>query len=188
MNWSDDTLADALAPYRALVAQVDHLCGRIVADYPGDLACRAGCGGCCTLQGVLPVEAASLALALRALPPADAADLKRRMAVAGAERCPLLADERCPLYPVRPVICRTHGLPLRVEDEHGSRVDRCPLNFTGRTTLPGGAVIDLERLNQALVLANRHFLARCFPGGGLPERIPLCRIADFPEMEAICPS
>jgi hypothetical protein len=35
-------------------------------------------------------------------------------------------------------------------------------------------------LNSALVLANRHFLATCFPDGCLPERILLRRLRDFP--------
>jgi len=171
----------ALAPYRALLGQVDALCARIAAAYPDQIACRAGCAACCTLQGVLPVEAAVLALALQQLPAAEAEALRTRLHnPPGEERCPLLTDERCPLYAARPVICRTHGLPLLVEDAHGRRVDRCPLNFTGLDTLPGSAIIDLGRLNQGLVVANRHFLASCFPEGGLPERIPLREIADFP--------
>ncbi|TLM66311.1 MAG: YkgJ family cysteine cluster protein [Deltaproteobacteria bacterium] len=175
-------LEAALAPYRALLVQVDALCERIGAGFPAEISCRAGCAACCTLQGVLPVEAASLALALRQLPEAAAAALRRqlRAPTADAAHCPLLTDDRCPLYAARPVICRTHGLPLLLEENGGRRVDRCPLNFTGLDTLPGTAVIDLERLNQALVIANRHFLAACFPDGGLPDRIPLQRLADFP--------
>ena len=171
----------ALAPYRALLARVDQLCARIVAEFSDQLACRAGCAACCTLQGVLPVEAASLALAWRELPAAAAAVLSARVhAATGQERCPLLSDDRCPLYAARPIICRTHGLPLLIETADGTRVDRCPLNFTGRASLPGTAVIHLERLNSALVAANRHFLASCFPHGGVAERIPLRQIPDFP--------
>jgi hypothetical protein len=171
----------ALAPYRTLLAQVDQLCARIGADYPEQIACRAGCSGCCILQGVLPVEAAGLALAIGQLPGPDAESLRRRLAAAAGEAsCPLLADDRCALYAARPIICRTHGLPLLIEDEHGPRVDRCPLNFTGLNALPGAAVIRLETLNRALVAANAHFLASCFAAGDLPERIPLKQIADFP--------
>ncbi len=172
----------ALAPYRALLEQVDRLCGTIAAAYPEQIACREGCSACCTLQGVLPVEAASLALALQRLPSGEAGRLRHRLSVAVSEEfCPLLADDCCPLYAVRPVICRTHGLPLLVEDESGRRVDHCPLNFAGVETLPGSAVINLETLNLALVGANRHFLESCFPDGRLPERIPLRKIADFPQ-------
>lgn len=174
-------LAAALAPYRALVEQVDELCARIVGAFSDRIFCRAGCSACCTLQGVLPVEAASLALALDQLPASAAESLRARLSVAAdSDRCPLLTDERCPLYAARPIICRTHGLPLLIEDEHGTRVDRCPLNFTGLATLPGTAVIRLATLNLALVAANRHFLATCFAKASLPERIPLNRIGNFP--------
>jgi len=172
----------ALAPYRALLEQVDRLCGTIAAAYPEQITCREGCSACCTLQGILPVEAASLSLAFRQLSSVEAKRLRRQLSAAADEEfCPLLADDRCPLYAARPVICRTHGLPLLVEDQHGRRVDRCPLNFAGVETLPGSAVISLETLNLALVAANRHFLESCFPDGHLPERIPLQKIADFPQ-------
>ena len=173
----------ALAPYRTLLEQVDQLCGRIVTEFAGQIRCRAGCADCCILQGVLPVEAASLALAWRKLPAteADRLSVQLQSAISG-DRCPLLIDDRCPLYADRPIICRTHGLPLLIEEPTATRVDRCPLNFTELTTLPGSAVIDLERLNQVLVVANRHFLTTCFPAGDLPERIPLRHIADFPEL------
>ena len=86
----------ALAPYRALLNQVDQLCARITAAFPDQIACRAGCAACCTLQGVMPVEAVSLALAWRRLPAADAAALRTRLAaVADDDRLP--AVERRPL-------------------------------------------------------------------------------------------
>jgi Fe-S-cluster containining protein len=174
-------LDTALAPYRALLAQVDRLCARIVAAFPDQIECQAGCAACCTLQGVLPVEAAALALAFHQLPAADAEALHARLqAAVDTDRCPLLTGERCPLYAARPIICRTHGLPLLVEDEHGRRVDRCPFNFTGLDTLPGSAIIALETLNQALVVANRHFLATCFAEGGIAERVALRQIPTFP--------
>lgn len=174
-------LDEALAPYRTLLARVDQLCAGIVAAFPEQVTCRSGCAACCTLQGVLPVEATNLALAWRQLPGSRAVALRTRLnAAADHDHCPLLTDDRCPLYAARPIICRTHGLPLLVEDAHGRRVDRCPLNFTGLDALPGSAVIDLEHLNSALVVANRHFLTTCFPKGGLPERIPLRKILAFP--------
>lgn len=174
-------LAAALAPYRALVEQVDQLCARIAETFADRIVCRTGCSACCTLQGVLPVEAAGLALALARLPATEAESLRARLgAAADSDRCPLLTDDCCPLYAARPIICRTHGLPLLIEDEHGTRVDRCPLNFTGLATLPGTAVIRLETLNLALVAANRHFLTTCFAKNSLPARIPLNAIGDFP--------
>jgi hypothetical protein len=177
-------LDEALAPYRALLVQVDQLCARIATAFPDQIACRAGCAACCTLQGVLPVEAANMASAWRQLPAATATELRIHVdAATGDDFCPLLTDDRCPLYAARPIICRTHGLPLLIEEPGGTRVDRCPLNFTGLATLPGTAIIHLERLNSALIAANRRFLATCFPAGGIPERLPLRQIPTFRILE-----
>jgi hypothetical protein len=177
-------LQAALAPYRALLDQVDRLTARIVTEFTGQIECRDGCASCCTLQGVLPVEAASLALAWRELSATRAARLRTQLHAADSrDRCPLLIDDRCPLYAARPIICRTHGLPLLVEDPAGTRVDRCPLNFSGLTTLPGTAVIHLDRLNSALVAANHHFLATCFVPGSIAARIPLRQIPTFPAVD-----
>jgi len=174
-------LQAALAPYRALLNRVDQLIAAIETEFAGQVSCHEGCAACCTLQGVLPVEAAGLALAWRQLPEADADRLRMQLQhVDSGDRCPLLVDDRCPLYAARPIICRTHGLPLLVEEPEGLRVDRCPLNFADLTSLPGNAVIHLERLNSALVAANRHFLSTCFAPGGIADRIPLCQIPTFP--------
>jgi hypothetical protein len=174
-------IAAALQSYRFLRDQVDQLCTRIATAHADALLCRAGCADCCRLTSVLPVEAASLHLAWHALPAAGRRRLRDRFAAPQTgEACPLLENALCSLYADRPIICRTHGLPLLIENAGGTRVDRCPLNFTGYTVLPGTAVIHLERLNTALVSINRQFVARVFPDGGLPERIPLQLIADLP--------
>ena len=171
----------ALAPYRTLLEQVDQLCDRIATEFAGQIRCRAGCADCCILQGVLPIEAASLALAWRKLPATAADRLRAQLQSAlSGDRCPLLIDDRCPLYADRPIICRTHGLPLLIEEPTATRVDRCPLNFNGMTTLPGSAIIHLERLNGALVAVNRHYLATCFPHAAPAERIPLRQLGTFP--------
>jgi hypothetical protein len=174
-------LVAALTPYLTLRDQVDRLCARIVGDYGAALNCRAGCAGCCTLRGVLPVEAAGLFLAWRALPAAARSRLRRQLAGPAADdACPLLAEDLCPLYDARPIICRTHGLPLLVEEAAGRRVDCCPMNFTGHSSLPGTAVIDLERLNTALVTLNRQFVARLLANLELPDRIPLRDLLAIP--------
>ena len=174
-------LEAALAPYRALREQVDLLCARIARDYPDALNCRAGCADCCRLAGVLPVEAASLYLAGQALPSPAREQLRRRLAdPARGDVCPLLVAERCSLYAARPIICRTHGLPLLIDEGGNARVDRCPLNFTGYAALPGAAIIHLERLNTALVTVNHQFKSRIFPAGGVPERVPLTDLLALP--------
>jgi len=161
----------ALDAYRQLVARIDAFCHAVEERFADQLACRAGCDSCCRHLTLFPVEAAALVEALRSLPDAELASLQaiaRHSASDGP--CPLLAAGLCRLYPARPLICRTHGLPLLVREEQGARVDRCPLNFTGCDSLPGSSILDLDALNQPLVAINRMFLASPPPGWPAGDR------------------
>ena len=77
-------------------------------------------------------------------------------------------EGRCSIYEVRPMICRSHGMPvswkaddaLQSGDLQGveSR-DVCPLNFDGvdLSVLPKTDVLSLDKLNIVLSLINRKF-------------------------------
>jgi Fe-S-cluster containining protein len=160
-----------LTNYRALVARVDELCRRIESAFAKELACRRGCDGCCRHLTLLPVEAYALARALAELPAAEAEAIRARARAAAADGpCPLLAGGECLLYAARPLICRSHGLPLLIEGEQGRRIDFCPENFRGIAELPGAAVIDLERLNAALAAIDHLFVAEALGGDAAPRR------------------
>ncbi len=165
----------ALAHYDALVAKVDAFAARVTARHARALACRRGCSSCCHQHlSVLPVEFARVAEAVRALDDDARAAMAARLAggVARARedpRCPLLDDAgACRIYTARPLICRTHGLPIQIGAEGAPREgaprrDVCPLNFTGAVGLedvPPEDVLDVDRLNATLVLVDRL-------GGGL---------------------
>ncbi len=153
-----------LLNYRTLVARVEELCRRITDEFCSHLACGPGCSGCCRHITLSWVEGFALAEAVRALPAAAADDIRSRArSASGSSPCPLLADGLCLLYAARPIICRTHGLPLLASDEEGTRrVDFCPDNFRGLDALPGSAVIDMDRLNSALAAVNALFVAESF--------------------------
>lgn len=138
----------ALSGYRALVAKVDATCARIQSEYAAHIACRKGCGDCCRNISVFPVEAAVLSEAVRRLSP-EVLQAARQRALEQAEACPLLNDGVCLVYDARPIICRTHGMPILVPDEDG-RIDACPKNFRNLSSLPMSDVIDLNRLNEML--------------------------------------
>ncbi|HAD04042.1 MAG: hypothetical protein A2091_13235 [Desulfuromonadales bacterium GWD2_61_12] len=164
-----------LANYQALVARVDALCRQIGADWGEQIVCRQGCDSCCRHLTLFPVEAAALAAALHQLPEATVAALQQRARSATIDDpCPLLVAGSCQLYAARPLICRTHGLPLLIKGTDGPRVDYCAQNFAGVASLPAAAVIDLERLNSALVAINQLYL-RDSQGDAMPasERIAI---------------
>lgn len=169
---------ESLENYRRLVARVDELCGGIEDDFRQVLACRRGCDACCRHLTLFWVEGIALALAAQRLPADVGHRLRQRARSSRPEDpCPLLEDGGCVLYPDRPLICRTHGLPLLAGAEGERRVDFCPENFHGVAALPAGAVIDLDRLNLALAGVNGLFVSERF-GGEEPPRQRLS-IAEF---------
>ncbi|MCK6521975.1 YkgJ family cysteine cluster protein [Myxococcota bacterium] len=144
----------------ALREKVDQHSARVSAVYADQLACRAGCDRCCqTERTVSDVEHAALAEAVAALPPLTRARLGEQT-TAG---CSLLLDGQCSVYADRPLICRSHGLPLMME----GRRDACPLNFKGAplAALPQQDVLSVEALTTVLVAVNKLY---CEEQGGDP--------------------
>lgn len=147
--------------YKQLTATVDALCNGIRAALGGQITCTAGCSSCCTSITVFPVEAAALREALEALPEAGAETIRRHVIEhADGERCPLLAHHQCLLYTARPLICRTHGLPIIYTENHRRQSDCCPHNLNDTESLPGTSVIDLDKLNPLLVAVNGLYLSQ----------------------------
>jgi hypothetical protein len=161
---------DPYRNYRDLQEKVDQICREIEADFGPCLSCHAGCDGCCRHLSLFPIEAAALAAALNDLPGDQAERIRRRARGASPEGpCPLLENGVCLLYSARPIICRTHGLPLLTLRDGNRTIDFCPLNFRGISSLPGKAVIDLDRLNTTLAAINALFIAE-LPETASPEK------------------
>jgi len=121
---------------------------RVDERAPGSLTCHAGCSDCC-IDGlsVTSVEAAAIEETLRGLD-ARLRGALREAAGTPSEHCPALVEGRCAVYEARPVVCRSHGLAIRVGPDPDAKrhlpiVDTCPLNFVGQ---------DLEALPAELVL------------------------------------
>jgi hypothetical protein len=159
---------EILKNYLSLVERVDELCLRATKEFGAHIACRAGCSGCCRHLSLFRVEAVALVRTLNDLPAEHAARIREHAAQnLPGDPCPLLANGHCLLYAARPIICRTHGLPLLTRQENGTQlIDFCPLNFQGLDSLPGSAIIDLDRLNTTLAAINALFVAE------LPEKSP----------------
>ena len=148
-----------LENYLTLLLRVDELCGRTAERLASHLSCRPGCDACCRHLSVCAVEAAALRQALRELPEAEAALIRQKALQSAPESpCPLLHEGLCLLYRARPIICRTHGLPILIQRDGESGVDFCPENFRELARIPGSDVIDLERLNSVLAAINALYL------------------------------
>lgn len=167
-------MENALDNYRTLVGRVDELCAGIYASLQEQITCSEGCSSCCAAITLFPVEAAALREALAALPTREAGAIRTHVsAQAVGERCPLLSNRRCLLYQARPIICRTHGLPILFTEDDAQRLDCCPRNLTSRESLSGSTIIDLDRLNSVLVAINALFLRQTEAPPDFPQRLTI---------------
>jgi Fe-S-cluster containining protein len=158
-------MAELLKNYHALVHRVDSLCGEILRTYGDSITCRKGCDECCRHISVFWVEAVNLARAAGDLPKEQSEVLLTRAeSLAGKDVCPLLHEGACLLYDHRPIICRTHGLPILIRQGADVQVDYCPRNFQNVETLPGNMILDLDRLNETLAAINLRFVSCYFDG------------------------
>ncbi|MHC1698125.1 MAG: YkgJ family cysteine cluster protein [Geobacteraceae bacterium] len=166
---------DLLQNYHNLVARIDSLCAGVLSQCADSISCRKGCDACCRHFSIFWVEAVNMAGFVANLSQKQAAHLRSRAQNhADQDICPLLVEGACALYPARPIICRTHGLPILTRIETGRSVDFCPRNFTRAETIPGHLIIDLDTLNKTLVAINALFVSRYFNGNPPPtERLSI---------------
>lgn len=141
--------------YGQLVDKVDAFFSRAQARHPGEIRCASGCSDCCedglTITGV---EAAAIRAYLTALPTDARARLGARAAGGGGRCAALDEDGRCAIYPARPLVCRSHGLPIRLREGGLPVVRACAHNFTGG--LPDDdCVLDQATLSTLLAAVDR---------------------------------
>ena len=167
-------MENLLENYYRMIFRVDALCRGIQEALSDQITCSEGCSSCCTEITLFPVEAAALRAALDALPDAERSVILCHVAAqAGGERCPLLENRRCLLYAARPIICRTHGLPIIYTEGSERKSDCCPRNLNeGDQAVSGAAIIDLDRLNTLLVAVNALYLSHA-DISGLPDRLTI---------------
>jgi Fe-S-cluster containining protein len=141
----------------------DHFAAALTRS-PDAMQCKAGCDGCCRVRiSVFAIEAERIAARLRTIDP----ELRERVRAEADDtsRCALLVDGKCVVYEERPLICRSHGVPARID----GRTQCCALNFVHEEP-PAASVLQLEAVNQPLaVMATMH--------DGVGDRIELADLA-----------
>ena len=125
--------------YRELTAKVEAFFTRVQSRYGGAMQCKAGCTACCHVRlSVTALEASVIREGLAQLPEAERERLAHRARHGAPGVCPALeADGRCALYAWRPLVCRSHGVPIRQREPDGTApVSACEKNFEGGAGLP----------------------------------------------------
>lgn len=161
MQQNNKTLNDIIEIYDNLLSSCSALAEKVDEKYGAHIECRIGCGECCILKTVFPVEAWNIAKHIKNNPLTS--DFQRKPA-----ECFFLKDDQCLIYRVRPVICRTHGYPVFFD----GKIDFCPKNFTKLHSVDSEYILNLDALNNSLATINRWFLG-FFPDNEFEERIKM---------------
>ena len=140
-----------MSRYRELTAKVDAFFARVSQRYGDDMQCGTGCSDCCHVRlTITAVEATAIRELIATWSDTRRAEL-RANAAASTDRCAALAAGRCLIYDARPIVCRSHGAPIRITERSLPVVQSCFRNFT-HTEPAGDCVLDQTTLS-ALVLA-----------------------------------
>lgn len=140
--------------YLQLAMEIDRVVSGLAAGrLAGRIRCRPGCSNCCMEFSVLPLEAAMLLAGLDW----RATGGQRRKGRKG--RCLFLHDDRCTVYPRRPIICRTQGMALAYIDEIEERIEvsACPLNFAVDDVLEQEDLLFMDGFNERLAALNLRY-------------------------------
>lgn len=151
--------------YRQLCDKVDAFFARVAARHPQDLECARGCYDCCDVRlTVTGVEAAAVRAAWLTLPP-ERRDEVRATWREGASACAALDRQgRCAVYEGRPLVCRSHGVPVRMLDKRSLPVlEVCHRNFTaqGPEQADADCVLDQSTLSAMLLLVDQKDAEDC---------------------------
>jgi len=166
--------------YFDLIHRIDRETERLIAFHGEAIACRPGCTACCVDLTVFPVEFHAIRLAMARAGVEIGAEAFDKTA-----SCGFLDKGLCRIYPFRPIICRTHGLPiLYLDDTSGEytwEVSFCELNFAGGEGLEfeNDSLLNIEDINETLGRINMEFLAQMTDGRETPPlRVPLKNLCD----------
>lgn len=136
-----------------LTAKVDGFFARVKDRHGADMQCDSGCSDCCHVRlTITGVEAAALEALVAAWP----ADRRRALADTGpVDRCAALDPAgRCKVYDARPLVCRSHGVPVRIKRRGLPVVEACDRNFRAVTADPD-CVLDQATLSATLFALDR---------------------------------
>ena len=135
-----------------LTAKIDGFFARVEARYGDDMQCQTGCSDCCHVRlSITNVEADSIRADVATWPIGQ----RRALADDRGDRCAALDDRgRCRIYAARPVVCRSHGVPIRLREGSLPVIRSCHRNFT-HTEAQADCVLDQETLSTLVFAVDR---------------------------------
>ena len=157
-----------------LAAKVDAFFVRVSVRHGTDMQCSTGCSDCCHVRlTVTAVEAAAIRAHTTTWPREQRRDLAD---VGPAEHCAALDRAgRCKIYSARPLVCRSHGVPIRLRRGGLPVVEACHRNFTHTAPDPD-CVLDQTTLSATLLAVDAAEAAGGRAGERADQRIDLAAL------------
>jgi hypothetical protein len=138
----------AVSRLAELTLKVDDFFARVAERHGGDMQCATGCSDCCHVRlTITEVEAAAIRRHVADWP----AEQRRALATTGpADHCAALDPAgKCKIYHARPLVCRSHGVPIRLQRGSLPVVQSCYRNFVHTEPDPD-CVLDQATLSATL--------------------------------------
>ncbi|HYQ56354.1 MAG TPA: YkgJ family cysteine cluster protein [Draconibacterium sp.] len=143
--------------YESLQNDIDRLSDSLENLHKTNMRCSAGCDKCCMDYSILPIEFFSIVEALEKRNNTPSINTE-----ADDSSCIFLNNHKCEIYAERPIICRTHGLPLLYMNEDARwKLSACELNFTefDMEQFSEENTFPQDKFNSKLFLLNKAFIA-----------------------------
>ncbi len=146
--------------YQNYIQGVDVKVAELSDLHKEQMKCGKGCDLCCLDFSVFPVEYYYIKEQMNH----SVSNLlcKENGEPGNSKWCALLNNHACSIYPYRPYICRTHGLPLVYINETSDEAELsfCELNFTevDDDYFDMENVWEQDGLNRDLFMINQRFL------------------------------
>jgi uncharacterized protein len=171
---------DIFREYELFLKDTEQLASQLHERLRELLVCRAGCSSCCQLLSLLPLEWHWIKSQLTAYGAVSGIS-------AEGDKCPFLSHDLCSIYEIRPLICRTHGLPLLYLNSECTswELSLCGLNEEvldedrWETLFQDKCYLEMDKLNARLNRLNRRFLENKPEHGDCRSgRIPMAALSE----------
>jgi len=143
--------------YKLLLADIDNQSNKLEKEHSEQIVCKKGCDTCCMDYSILPIEFHSILKDLKENKITPEISVRPK-----SDECIFLVNHVCTIYNQRPIICRTHGLPLLFMNENNEwELSACDLNFTDfnfeKFTLDN--TFPQDKYNSKLFMLNKKFIS-----------------------------
>ena len=163
-------MIESEAKYLKLRKTIDNLCDQLHSFHKNHMKCQKGCDFCCMAYEVFPIELDYIQKSIK----------NEQIETGTSENasCIFLKDHVCQIYEHRPIICRTHGLPLLFMNDEHWELSACELNFTefSNENFTAENTFPQDKFNSQLFMLNKAYLKEIQSDKGEFDLIPLNRI------------